>query len=501
MEKFWKELEIGEIHSRDRWQFELKSDFYPIEDNQHNIYTQEFYLFIPNSLQINEETYTKSQFYRDQTNNIRYKTPEFNLEELTDETQLSSPINKIKKLLDSPITDKTNQQIEYEFKLLANIIRSALRRQVLRIIKKSGNGSGITTDVTSLCNTISHLRSEVTKLLRQSMERFEDHPDRQKHLMYVDEFLSHTLCFFLTGLLDFLQDNAFHSEVNQNLAHLISTEKKSLKKRHLDDLMFRQEESKRESILYHQSLLKKFIMDPLLLKVRQFTLDQKYKDIIGAIAAGIAMFFFLLLFVWQGQVLVINSFPFIVITVILYILKDRMKEGLRGISGLKWFRWLSDKKTLILSPNQEAVLGSLRESFSFIPLNNVPQDIIEIRNKDFHHHLEAFKRPEKVVYYKKVLRLFPREDTRKGRRRESLNIIFRFNIHRFLTKLSDPMQEYLTFDPLRSEVVHQKLPKVYHLNIILKNTFWLENLERRTELKKFRLILDKNGIKRVEQIT
>ena len=46
MDKFIRELESEDIHLRDKWQFELKSELFPLPNSQKNNYTQEFFIFI-----------------------------------------------------------------------------------------------------------------------------------------------------------------------------------------------------------------------------------------------------------------------------------------------------------------------------------------------------------------------------------------------------------------------------------------------------------------------
>lgn len=82
IEDIWNELIEGEIHVRDKLQLELKNEFSINPNLKENRYKQEVFLFIPSPLQINPETYSKKQFYLDQTNLIRYKTPYMSLSDL-----------------------------------------------------------------------------------------------------------------------------------------------------------------------------------------------------------------------------------------------------------------------------------------------------------------------------------------------------------------------------------------------------------------------------------
>ena len=47
-EQFWEDVDSGEVHIRDKWQFALKSEFFPQPEKSQNHSIDEFYLFIPN---------------------------------------------------------------------------------------------------------------------------------------------------------------------------------------------------------------------------------------------------------------------------------------------------------------------------------------------------------------------------------------------------------------------------------------------------------------------
>ena len=63
------------IRASDKYQIEIKSD-YPLEREQRETnYTIETYAFIPNSLDVNNDTYPKYLFYRDTQTYIRFRLP------------------------------------------------------------------------------------------------------------------------------------------------------------------------------------------------------------------------------------------------------------------------------------------------------------------------------------------------------------------------------------------------------------------------------------------
>lgn len=503
MDQFWDELDSGEIHLRDKWQFELKSEFSPKSTLPKNTYVQEFFLFIPNALQINKRSYTKSQFYEDQTNLIRYKTPAFSFDEILDKKNVRSPLSRVAILCDKPMTPQNDELLEEELKLLANVIRSTLRSHVkdfLEELKKKIPLDLVITQVNHLCDCVADFRTEFSLLKDRNEKKWKD-PLAQRKFIYIDEFISNSISNYLATLLESLrlmQKTEFDS-IDQRLFTLLAAEKK-FRQQHFEEPSLTKSSSEKDNeyILYRNSLLNKYVLDVLLLNTNRFSFDDRYQNWIGAFSAGIAMLVYFSLFIWLGSVFVFTSEPFILLTVIIYMLKDRLKEWVKSFSYQSAFKWFSDYKTDIQSQDQKDDLGKIKESFAFVEEERLPKEIRETRNREFHAILETFQRPESVLYYKRKVEInrFPQTVSR----RHKLNFIFRFNIYRFLLKASDPTETYISIDEKSGQLISMRLPKVYHLNVILKNTFLAEDNSVSTELQKLRLVIDKNGIKRIESI-
>lgn len=507
MDQFWEEFETGEIHFRDKWQFELKSDFIPHPNLRKNIYTQEFFLFIPNALQVNSNTYTKADFFHDQTNLIRFKTPRISLAELIDPQNSQSPFKRIRDVRHMLKNEAVVAGVERELKLLANIIRSALRREVYPMIQK--------LEKAETPEQIREIKSKIEKLLGELKQVREQYDSLKKSLLeepgglslintlsYIQDIISVSINSSMTGLLETVRNkhNKQLDSLDDALVQILLTEKRYREGRLEEPTQLDTNSLQNESILYQSGLLNKFVMDALQLETKRLAMDQKFRSIIGSLAAALAMLLYLLLFIWQGFVFVINSLPFVLFTVIIYVLKDRLKEELKNLSYRQVFKWFPDYTTEILSPSGKFVIGRMHETFTFINENEVPLEIGKTRIEDFHTYLETIKRPEQVIYYKKTITLYENPNL-KTARLNALNIIFRHDIHKFMQKASNAYESYETIDSETLEIVKTPLPKVYHINIILKNSYLKSDSTQVVELKKFRLVVDKEGIKRVESVS
>lgn len=504
-EQFWEDLDTGEVHIRDRWQFSLKSEFFPQNGKKASLYTQEFYLFIPNSLQINKQTYSKESFYLDQTNLIRYKTPEFTFSLLLDASNTRSPLTKIFNLLELSDDSTNRAALSEELKLLANVVRSTMRYQVKFLISSIGPKQytiysiDLAAQLLELCQNIKKFRERYALAQQKCLDNWHD-PLFYRQMLYIDEFLSYSISHYLTGLLENIRLTGREdlSGVDAAITEVLLNEKQ------LSDLLVNNgnkspgNNEEGENVLYRYGLLNKFVLDALHLRTNRFSLDQRYQHWIAGTSAGIAMTIYFTLFIWLGTVFVINSEPFVLLTVVCYILKDRIKDWLRNFSYLHASRWFPDYTTVIKSHDEDMNVGVIKESFSFIDPPQLSNDLNIMRNAEFHSVLETVPRPENVLFYKRVVEINPLSSMTYH---SGVNVIFRFNIHHFLRKAADPSETHLTIDPHTKKLISIRLPKVYHLNLIIRSTSIENNLPPRVELKKLKIVIDKNGIKRIEQLS
>lgn len=503
---FWQELREGEIHVRDNFQFELKSEF-PIDPSLEEIaYKQEVFIFIPNTLQINAQTYSKQQFYLDQTNIIRFRTPWISLLKLVDPEYKPSPLNRIAYLLNSLQKKFSLPKIADEIKLFGCIYREALHHEIYNISKVISKTSEserelvFDREVDKLCQSIAEVTVRYRQLYLEAKHRLNQQ-QLTRYFRYVDEFISLTMDEYLTILLqEFRAENHSTKSVGDRLiCQLILRERSYRRKNQLGPKSFKGSHLlANESILYRFGLLNRFILESLTLKSHRISIEEKYSDLFGALAAGIAMMIYMVLLVWRSQDFVINSMPFVFLAVVLYILKDRIKEGLKKFCFRQAYRWFPDYSTHITNPRGKKV-GKINESFAFIKSQQLPEGFLHIRNHYFHEELQALHRHESIIQYKREVTLRNIHKGGEGRRRE-LTTIFRLNVRHFVDKASNPFQNGLILDSYTNEILDKQLPKVYHLNIIIRNTLLEKDKEPSTELQTYRVVIDKAGIKRIELI-
>lgn len=506
MDESLDDLKAGRIQFRDKWQFELKTDLFPDSISKKIYQIQEFYFFIPNALQINSQTYKKEQFYLDQTNLIRFKTPTFTFSELSDPDNSESPFVKILMLADFAPCASIEEQIQDEIKLTGNIFHSALRNEIagfvgeLPFLKEKESQVHFSKKVLHFCEKLQKARNQFCNL-KENFENSSTSKLLKVNFDYIDEYISNVINDYLLGFLNRIRTKPLEEfeELDKRICEIILREKEYRKNNLPEEKNLPKDRHAEEYLLYRKGLLNKFLLDPLLLKINRSPTDKRFRGLILGIPAAIAMTIFLTLYVLQGNVFLLNSEPFILLTVIIYVLKDRLKEELRVLSYRQVAKWFSDYVTEIRMQNNDIVLGKLNESFSFVEENKVPKEIIDIRNREFHAILEEFKRPEQIIYYKQTIQI-GKKPNEISSRFYAFNTLFRFDVHHFLSKAEDPNQFNLDLNSETHDLNKTQLPRVYHVNIILKTTTKGSFKKKKVEFKKFRLVVDKNGIRRVEDL-
>jgi hypothetical protein len=501
---YFDDMWEGEVVLRDRYQFELKSLYSPLSTRGEDEYTLEFYFFLPAALQVNRHTYSREQFYSDLTGLLRYKTPEFTVRELLNTGNPRSPIFRIRSwMAEDP--EGHLEDIEAELKLFGNILRSSVRNHIRVFVEtlassKPCDPEQLATDAGVFCQDFEQVRQESIQLLDELQHHFLGSPTEQ-HAKYIDEFMSITIEKYLTRLLQEVRQKNWPElmEVDGSLRRLITTEVSHRQERDYVSPPSMNQARNREARIYRTGLLSKFTLGALMLSVERREIILRFQHFIGSFAAGVAMFVYMLLFVWQGYIFVINSFPFILLTTVFYILKDRMKEVLRAKSSKLAFEWYPDYVTEIRSPDASTSLGQLIETFSFISESQVPKEVLETRERGTNREVPDATRLQRIIYYKRKVKLAP-ELANHHKRRYELNDIFRFNISRFLRKASDPVEDRIVMDVQTGALVTVPSPKVYHINLVLKQSFTGQDRKRHSQYRKIRLVVDKDGINRIERL-
>ena len=124
------------VKIHDRFSLEIKFGYSTRRKQKVNLFEVNTWIFIPISLDINRQTYSKSDFYKDLKSNIRLITPEFLLRDIADRSK--SPFihleNSFNALAVAPTRINT-REFEHQIKMFNSILKSSLRDHREHIIR------------------------------------------------------------------------------------------------------------------------------------------------------------------------------------------------------------------------------------------------------------------------------------------------------------------------------------------------------------------------------
>ena len=480
-----------QVKIHDKFAVEIKLGFNARRKQKVSDFAVNTWIFIPNSLDINRMTYQKSDFYRDLKSNIRLITPSYLLKDIADKDK--EPFSLLEQSFHDVASESTRTIIaeyEYHIRMFVSIAKSALREDILHI-----QNNGIAEDLEYLVHLyLASIRQIATNF--RNLRRIINVPSISKELMnyyfFGDEFLSNLIEQHTFKLIDGLQKSLqLTEEIHQQLMGLIH-EEITYKKEKGYPVVEKVSVDRNRDLVFRLSLLKKYAENELFLNAKQRRDGVWIEQVYLSIAAGLSMIFATAV-AFSFQLKYGNfTMPFFVALVVGYMLKDRIKELTRYYFAHKLGRRFFDSRTDI-SLNEHTI-GWSKESMVFTSEDNVPTEVLQVRNRSAILEADNRNNREKIILYRKLVRLNRQSLNDCSKYPTSgMNDIVRFNVSNFIQKMDNPVVPlYYPGEDGKIEVV--KGEKMYYINLILQ----LNNADQ-VAYKRYRIVLNRKGIREVEK--
>jgi len=481
------------IKIHDKFQFEIKIGYDLNREEKKTTFDIDSYFFIPNNLGINRDTYSRSDFFNDMQIYIRFKTPTFLLESLAKKE--NEIYGYLKSSIERMVSDRTSVncgEYENQLKMFCCILKATLRDHVDCIyVRKT------LQDEEVLVNKFINGAKEVMANFR-SLRQMLAIPNLADKLfsffLFADEYASLLIEQFSFKIIHILANRGPGKEgLVDALKSLIKSEMQYRTENKYPSIV--QNDGTNEVFLYRSSVLKKFMGSILFLSVKRQSEVKMVEHFLYAVAAGISMVVATGIAFYSQMKLGNLTFPFFVALVVSYMFKDRIKAVFQQFFSEQIRKYFYDQKEKIFySPNQS--LGVCKESFDFCDSRTVPQNVVKIRNCDHMTEIENGWVGQNIIRYKRSVELYSAKikETFHSYQVNSVNDILRFNVSKFLAKMDDPTKSlYCLSDDAIKRV---SADRAYHINLIMK--FSIKT--RKTFYKRFRIILNREGINRLEEV-
>ena len=485
--------EVVKVH--DKFSVEIKMGYEPRKDLKVNELSVKTWLFVPSSLDINSSTYQKEDFYNDFNSNIRLITPPYLLRDIAlgNHSVFKYLEDAFQNVANHP-TIKNEANYEYHIRMFHTILRSALRREIQHIIRNE-----LADDRKFL---VGEYIANVKKIggRYRDLRRIVNVPTIRKEMfdyyLFGDEFMSNQFeehSHYLYRGLRKLHHSDFEQSKNVILELIRGENDYKRSKGYL--VVEEKPNDKNRWFVHRNGAFRKYFEGQLLLTSRKKKEGVFVMQILYSLAAGLAMIFgAALTFIFQKS-LGTFTMPLFVALVIIYMLKDRIKDLSRLYLVGKINKRFFDHKTVIRVKGDEKI-GWCKESFDFVREDSVPLRVMRHRDRSRIVDVESRGIGEKIIFYRKLLRLDQKAlDNSYG----NYNItgvvdIIRFNVSRFIQKMDNPeiplyyLKENDEFEKISGE-------KVYFVNMVLRF-----KLDDETSYRRYRIIFNRRGIKKVEKV-
>ncbi len=512
----------------DHLQFQADFDFNLTPDSRQEKtrdYTVDAYFFMPHSMGINRENFGRDQFYTSLTNYMRIRTPDFSAH--GDKSLIPSADDYFKHHLVSHIRHALEPLVIQEVKLFGCNLNTQLKK--LRSLffnlyypQETLSPAAMKRLESMLIYILQYLSDFRLRYLgKVRHQSYLIDPEVRRAFLLVDEYLSYRLEATLILLLQRMETMPCH------LAELLeNTLLSEMEYREAEDLIRISgdaDKSLRERYYYRLGLLKKYVSEVLFLRIENLRKDKIYRNLVAAAGASLAA-------LWAGLIdlqrfylmsgsaktrdvadFTLRFFLIVVVGVVAYIFKDRIKELSKEFFYAQLKHKMPDYEfEMILDHYQKEHqkleslrVGHARQMMRFIPKEALPPEVQYIRDMGHRTVLDP-ERQEHVLHFSQQITVDTHTLSRETEQIQRLHNILRFNVSSFLEKLDTPDKNLRYYDTEKG-LAMIKAPKVYHMNVVFRyhserEDPSLEETPESYEFERIRLVLNKQGIQRIEPV-
>ncbi len=480
--------DVVKIH--DKFSIEIKLSFIAGKKKEISDFACNTWIFIPNSLDINQTTFTKNDFYRMLKTNIRLITPVFLLRNIANnnEPPFSLLEQSFTNLASEPSRSKT-AEYEYQIRMFLSILRSALRDEINHITENT-----IHDDIAFLIDTYSSNVQKITENYR-NLRRIINVPTITKEVfnyyLFGDEFMSHIIEEHTFKLISSLEKT---TNINkESLGQLFSLINKEISYKKEKGYLYvdKNDPEHNRRLVFRLGLLSKYAENELFLNTDKKRDGAIAEQVYYSLAAGISMIFATAMAFSFQQRYGNFTMPLFVALVISYMLKDRIKDLSRYYFAHKLGKRHFDQKTQI-SLNEYDV-GMSKEAMDFIAESKVPPEIMNLRERSAILEANNRNNMEKIILFRKLVQINRANLNLSSKfTTQGVNEIIRFNFSNFIAKMDDPLVPlYAPNGDMQYEIINGE--KIYYINLIMQ----LKSDEH-IKYKRYCIILSRKGIRDIE---
>ena len=460
-----------------------------------------YYLFSPPQLYVNKSTYSEERMLHKFQSHGRYSSPELTLEELLDEDNLISPLTLLKRYtegLQKDIASVPERTVIHELQTVANAVRHE-NKAALQDCKDMAR-LGMKTDLNSTLEDWYRNTLVIQDTIRGMLEAMRGKLAEEDRLLvaylWADEAVS--LLNEKQAIDLYMACSHLGEELHDILALLLSFSRDEAEYRNHQNYVSGGDNP--ELIQYRKAALKKWTQSALYLVPQVSRWPMRVSQILAGTAAAVAMAFATFASIFAEKTYLKNSTQWVLIVIIAYVFKDRIKEWLRTFFNAVLPKMMADEISSFLSPKSNSKICSSRIRLHYEQAKDLPAKIKEIRI-DKTNPFKDMLPEENVLHYVRNLVMHPltnhKIEREKFPRENNFTLVTRIRLDDFLKEMDDPKDIVFRMDPNADELDQLNSERVYHLHLVIRELSAKESLDIYSH---YTIVLNKAGIVRIEQM-
>jgi hypothetical protein len=379
--------------------------------------------------------------------------------------------NAMRQLASSP-TRSNISEYEYQIKMFSAIFKSAIRDQIAYIFNAApfeDREKLIVDFLKTTADILQKYRELATIIKTPTVTKVV-----YDYYSFGDEFMTNLTEKELFGLLSKFK-HVNDSELRIKLEPLILS---ALEKEREHKIICKymqvdpHSSNNNKDLIFRLSALKKYAESDLFINAKKKRDGILAEQIYFSLAAGLSMIFATAIAFSFQQTYGNFTMPFFVALVVSYMLKDRIKELGRYYFSKKLSTKYYDNKTTISVKDKE--IGFSKESFDFISEENIPREVIKVRNRIPLVEADNRYSKEKIILYRKIVQLNRKLlDESNNYDIDGVVEIVRLSLMSFMRKTDNPEVPLYILNENKNENPTWSVEKIigiknYYLNIILQ---------------------------------
>jgi hypothetical protein len=512
------------VHDRTHLEFLLDYDLRP--DARSESFEWEAYFFAPESLRLSSRTYDKQDLYSDLQSYVRFAVPETPFTSLC-----GAPLDAVR----AAVTSRDEGRILRELRLYACVVRASgveARRSILAgldvgtpsIVPPAPTSGGATSDHVGIEGSsdprarrsmalaaaermVADVAVVATKF-REAIAPARALPDPvATAVAWIDEDISRLLETLMANLSLGLRDAGAPDGIVKAAERAAVAEARYRVAQDLDGIgrvsMSRREV---EHLEFRRHVLKRFTSSVLWLEPEVKPASTWVLHFFYALAASVAMAFATAAALWSptgtldaAGFLDAGFFKWAVVVIIAYAAKDRIKALLQTLFSDVVARHFPDRSWRVRDASKKHDLATMEEQSGFLPFDQLPRDVLEVRRKTRLSALEEEARPETVLYHKKKITVNRAQVRAIEPRYDAITEVYRLDLRRWLAHTDDPKREFVFADPDEGLIARASAPRVYNLSIVYRLKR-LGGTAEENRWRRVRVVVNRKGIRRIETI-